>query len=337
MNKFYFLLISGLLGATSYATPKEIVLDLSHSVTGLEFDTTTGAWTGTFDDDEECIESQVFLFQHRSISDWSTWWGFTASKSADNSMRNDYITYQYSNMASGGIQLNEDGTVKLNEYGAPVVSPEMPYLVAYYSQYMSQRPVDMIFNDGKSYEAVGMYVNLSSYTYYTVCDGDGFARAFTNGDSLTLTVHGVSPTGEETTVDVKVASCDNGNLTTSRGWSYVDLTPLGLVDEIYFTMTSTDTGAYGPNTPLYFCLDKLTVRESDMSNIESIKPAGGDCNITYDRMTKTVRVDGPGYAAVYDVNGRKVIASESSEFSIEELEHGIYVVRTGASSLKIAR
>lgn len=269
------------------------------------------------------------------MSDWQTWWGFTVSNSADNSKRDNFITYQFSNMAKGGIVLNEDGTVKLDEAGAPVVSAEVPYLVGYYSPYMAARPVDMTFNDGKSYEAVGVYVNLTSWAYYGVQDGSGVARAFTNGDRFTLTVHGVAPNESEKEIEVELAAFDNGNLTVNRGWRYVDLSPLGQINELYFTMKSTDSGAYGDNTPAYFCLDKLMVRQKETSGLNDF--AGEQTTLSYDRASSAVTVSGAEFAVVYDATGRKVMATDSSEFSISNLPAGVYVIRAGSSSLKIAK
>ncbi len=319
----------------AYAQEKVTVLDLTNAGSALEFDAETGAWTDTYNDDSESIESQCFSFVHSSMSDWQTWWGFTVSNSADNSKRDNFITYQFSNMAKGGIVLNEDGTVKLDEAGAPVVSAEVPYLVGYYSPYMAARPVDMTFNDGKSYEAVGVYVNLTSWAYYGVQDGSGVARAFTNGDRFTLTVHGVAPNESEKEIEVELAAFDNGNLTVNRGWRYVDLSPLGQINELYFTMKSTDSGAYGDNTPAYFCLDKLMVRQKETSGLNDF--AGEQTTLSYDRASSAVTVSGAEFAVVYDATGRKVMATDSSEFSISNLPAGVYVIRAGSSSLKIAK
>lgn len=333
-NLLFVLALTSVFCAS--ADGKIITLDLSKATTALEFDKTTGAWSGTYDDDQESVESQCFSFVHSSMSEWQTWWGFTVSNSADNSPRDNYITYQFSNMAKGGIALNEDGSVKLDENGAPVVSAEIPYMVGYYSSYMAARPVDMTFNTGKSYEAVGVYVNLNSYTYYTVEGGDAYARSFTNGDRLTLTIHGVAADESEKEVVVTTASYDNGDLTINRGWRYVDLSSLGVVNELYFTIKSTDTGAYGDNTPAYFCLDKLMVRETASSGISDLSADGGKI-LGYDRESKIVTVSGADFAVVYDATGRKMMATDSAEFSIESLPSGVYVVRAGSASLKIAK
>ena len=44
-------------------------------------------------------------------------------------------------------------------------------------------------------------------------------------------------------------------------WKKVDLSELGYVTSIGFSVSSTDTGDWGMNTPAYFCIDKLTVEE----------------------------------------------------------------------------
>lgn len=336
MKKFLTSSLSALCVFSLLAQDDIITLDLSQSTTRLEFSETTGAWTETYNDDEESIESQCFSFVHSSISEWSTWWGFTASNSADNSFRDNFITYQFSNMARGGIALNEDGSIMTDDFGAPVVSPELPYLVSFYSPYMAARPVDVTFNTDKTYEAVGVYVNLNSYAYYAIQDGDSYARAFNNGDKFILTVHGVSPAGAESEVAVELASYSNGNLTINRGWSYVDLSELGEVNELYFTLKSTDTGSYGDNTPLYFCLDKLMVKESATSGLSNLNAAGSEI-IRYDRASKTVSIDGADFATVYDVTGRKIIATDSKTFSLDAVPAGVYVIRAGNACIKIAK
>lgn len=341
MNKIFISALT-LLAAGTVATSAQagdvITLDLTQSTTPLTFDEDSGAWTGTFDDEAGSIDSQVFSFVHSSMSEWATWWGFTASNSANNVCRDNTIKYQYSNMAEGGIALAEDGSIALDDNGAPVVSADVPYLVAYYSSYMSARPVDMAFADGKAYEAVGVYVNLSSYPYYSIEQGDSYCRAFHNGDRYALTIHGVASDESERTVEVPLATFDNGDITINRTWKYVDLSSLGEVNELYFTLTTTDMGDWGANTPMYFCLDKLMVKPAAGST-SAIATVGrpNAAAIGYDRATATVSIDGADYAAVYDTAGRRVAATEAASLSIASLPAGVYVVKAGNSSLKIVK
>lgn len=269
------------------------------------------------------------------MGDYNTWWGFTASNSADNSRPENTLTQQWSNMALGGIVLDSEGKVSTDKFGAPVTSATVPYMVAFYNAYFSSRPCDMVFTDGKAYQAVGVYVNLNSYPYYSIEYGDSFARAFTNGDNFKLIIHGVAPDESERTVEVTLAEYTNGNLTINRGWRYVDLTPLGEVNELYFTMESTDSGDYGMNTPGYFCLDKLMVKPATSSSVNAVAT---DSNaISYDRASATVTLRGRNYAAVYDTAGHQVMSADSNSFSIAGLPAGVYIIRTQGGSLKIAR
>ncbi len=321
--------------AMAQAQSDLITLDLTKSTTPLEFNDENGSWVDTYDDDAESIDSQVFSFVHSAMAEWKTWWGFTASNSADNARPEDTLTHQWSNMGVGGIVLNEDGTIKKNEFGAPVTSAEVPYLVAFYSSYMSARPVDMSFVDGQSYIAEGVYVNLNSYAYYSIEDGDSFARAFTDGDKFTLTIHGVAPDETEKTVEVSLASYTNGDLTINRGWKYVDLSDLGLVNEIYFTLESTDSGVYGMNTPGYFCLDKLMVTPNPNSSVQSV--SAEEANIAYERTSHTVSLTNAEFAIVYDMAGNKVMTADSKKFSVAGLAPGVYMVKAANKALKIIK
>ncbi len=337
MKKLNILAIAMMASAAAAAQNNDgvIVLDLSKSTTPLAFNEQTGAWEKTFSEDAPAIESQCFAFVHGAIEDYQTWWGFTASNSADNAPRTDYLTYQYSNMAEGGIALDENGAVRLNAAGAPEVSAEMPYLVAYYSPYSAKRPVDMTFNDGKNYDPVGVYVNLNTYVYNSVTFGDAYSRRFNQGDKYTLTVHGVAPDESEKTVEVSLASFDNGCITIASGWMYVDLTSLGTVNELYFTLDSTDTGDWGMNTPGYFCMDKLMVKPAEGASVDALRATRA--TLGYDRESHTVSVAGASFAAVYDTAGHMVMSSTDSTFSIDRLGAGVYMVKADDAVIKIAR
>ena len=115
----------------------------------MNFDAENGAWTGTYDDDAESIDSQCFSFVHNSMG--ITIPGGDSPHPTRPTMcaRTTPLKFQFSNMAKGGIVLNEDGTVKTDENDMPVVSAEVPYMVAYASSAFAKHPADMAFNDGK--------------------------------------------------------------------------------------------------------------------------------------------------------------------------------------------
>lgn len=341
MKKIFTLVLAlcSLSMANAAGNDDIITLDLTKADTEMTYNATTGQWNEI--ETNPTIDSQCFSFMHVAHNDYGMfyWYGFTASNSADNSIKDDFITYQYSNMAKGGIVLNEDGSVKTNKFGLPVTDASVPYILGYYSFYdeanSEGHACDIIINDGKSYDAVGVYINLNSYAYYTFINGYSVARPFSNGDKYYVTIHGVSPEGKEKTIDVDLCTYTNGDLMINRGWKYVDLTSLGTVNEIYFTVTTTDLGDWGPNTPLYFCLDKLMVKKNESSSAASL--LAGSNKISYDRANKIVTVGDAGFAAVYDVAGHIVMSSEAQSFSIDNLSSGVYVVKSGNNSLKIVK
>lgn len=313
-----------------------IMLDLSKATTTLEFDSENGSWTGTYDDDEESILSQCFEFVKGSMGDYNTWWGFTASNSTDNYMPENTLTQQWSNMAAGGIALNEDGTVKLDSFGAPVIDSKMPYLVSFCNSFFARHPASIVLDDENVYEPQGCYVNLNSYTFYSMMHGDGFARAFTNNDKLTLTIHGVSAHGDdEKTINVTLASFANGDFTASKGWKYVDLTSLGAVNEIWFSMTSTDSSAYGDNTPTYFCLDKLSVKKSTPTSAPELTDE--EASLAYNRDEKTATCAPGLFMTVCDTTGNQLMSTDSGHLSLSSLPAGVYLLRAGKRALKIAK
>lgn len=113
----------------------------------------------------------------------------------------------------------------------------------------------------------GMYITNSTYTYYTIRDGNDFSKAFggdtgNDPDYFLLTIKGYR-NGELTTdsVDFLLADyrfSDNSQDYIVDEWEYVDLTSLGAVDSLTFTYFSTDANDFGLLTPTYFCVDNIT-------------------------------------------------------------------------------
>ncbi len=334
-NRLIWIMLCAAIPLCGKAQETVVTLDLTKAVTEMTFDADNGAWNGTFDTSEEVVESQCFLFLKNCNPDYAMWWGFTASNSTDNTKKDDTMTYQYSSMTGGGIVLNEDGTIKRDENGVIEVSGDVPYMVGYYSEYNGENSTCVLFNDGKAHEAVGVYVSLVSYPYYVLQDGNPFGRMFNReNDKFTLTIHGVKEDESKVSVDVELGSYANGDMTLTRGWKYVDLSPLGKVNEMYFTMTSSDTGQWGMNTPGYFSLDKLMVK-TEVSNAPENKLQG--LHMTYDRSASVVALSEAAFAVVYNTQGHKVIATEGTKIDLSNLDSGIYVVKAGEETIKVVK
>lgn len=122
-------------------------------------------------------------------------------------------------------------------------------------------PAEISFQDGQAYNAVECYVTNSTYAYLAMKNGDdGFGGVKTDWgakDWFKLTITGYNAESETGTVEFLLAS---GTDIVST-WKKVDLTGLGRVSRLVFTLSSTDNGDWGMNTPSYFCLDRLKVSE----------------------------------------------------------------------------
>lgn len=112
----------------------------------------------------------------------------------------------------------------------------------------------------------GFYATNNTYAYNSMRDGDFFARQFHNGDWFKLTIRGyLHDTLKTDSVGFYLANflhpvpADNYILKT---WEWVDLESLGNVDSLQFTLSSTDNGAFGMNTPSYYCIDNFTTFET---------------------------------------------------------------------------
>ena len=107
----------------------------------------------------------------------------------------------------------------------------------------------------------GFFINNSAYAVNSMCNGDGYAKKFGKDDWFRLAI-GAMRNGEGIYSTVYVDLASNGEYIDK--WTYVDLTEFGKVDAIFFTLTSSDNGDSGMNTPAYFCMD----------NFGATKPAG---------------------------------------------------------------
>ena len=88
------------------------------------------------------------------------------------------------------------------------------------------------------------------------------------------------------------------------------------------------------NTPSYLCMDKLTVRKAQ----SGINAVSADANmLSYDRAAKTVSVADGAFAIIYDVNGNKLMSGEATTYDVSGLSRGVYIIRSGNTSMKFVR
>ena len=104
----------------------------------------------------------------------------------------------------------------------------------------------------------GFYVTNNVYAYSSITKGDWSGPAFGKDDWFLLTING-SLEGRAVNNQVEFYLAKGTDVVTA--WTYVDLSTLGKVDAISFTLTGSRTGDWGLNTPAYFCFDDLGAKK----------------------------------------------------------------------------
>lgn len=179
-----------------------------------------------------------------------SWSGFVTSNKTNTTWPG--VNNQYSAFAGGGAA--NDGTAMPGEV----------YSVAY----LSEGPVTITLDDHVGAPQF-MHVTNTTYAALSMRDGDMFAKPFggpdgTDPDFFLLTVEGFDADEQLTgAVEFYLADyrfADEALDYLVDEWRYVDLTPLGTdVRTLRFSLSSSDVGAFGMNTPAYFAFDNLTV------------------------------------------------------------------------------
>lgn len=113
----------------------------------------------------------------------------------------------------------------------------------------------------------GFYITNTTYAALSMMHGDDFSKKFggvngTDPDFFALSIQGYAGGQEVSTLSYYLAdfrSEDSGDDYILTDWSWVDLTALGTVDELRFSLSSSDNGQFGMNTPAYFAMDDLTI------------------------------------------------------------------------------
>jgi len=186
-------------------------------------------WNGS--DGSGGFVSRGATFNNNYDMEWDSWDGFAYSNLTDTMFAG--FDAQYNAIPGSGAR------------GSKI------YAVAYVSTFAADPPTITL---EKEKRVTGAYFTNTNYAYYSMRDGDDFAKKFTADDRFTLTITGINAAGLETgTVEFNLA--DGRNIVNN--WTWVDLSGLGSIKQLTFSLSSTDMEEWGMNTPAYFCLDHL--------------------------------------------------------------------------------
>ncbi len=191
----------------------------------------------------------------------------------------------------------------------------------------------------------GLYVTNNNYAYYSMLNGDGFAKKFgdTTGTNSGLP-QGTYPdyykmifrgyrNGALTTDSVEFYLADYRAANSAadyivKDWKWVSLTSLGRVDSLHIQLRSSDSGPWGLNTPAYFCLDNFTTNETlgvDNSAVAALKVYP---NPAVENITVEAAAGVPARISVVDISGKMVLSVQPTEvkttLAIGNLPAGTY-------------
>jgi len=113
----------------------------------------------------------------------------------------------------------------------------------------------------------GFYITNTTYAGLTMRDGDFFSKQFggvtgDDPDFFRLDIEGFDQDGRSKGIvefylaDYRFA--DNSLDYIVDEWTWLDLSSLGTVTTLRYSLASTDVGSFGINTPTYFAFDELT-------------------------------------------------------------------------------
>jgi hypothetical protein len=337
----------------------ELVLNLYDTSGGVNwYDTVAGNpaarkgggyWTGTYDTNKGDLQFGNFVLPHYGATYGTVgyWGGFTTGTNGDSSNYGypdtshhvgsvDWIDNQWGIMAAGGIDPLYNNPVK-----------GVPYLIAY-----EGTRLDVHLANGSSFIPQEVYICAHPWPYYGNFFGDGFARPLNRpGDYFVLKITGLSGSGDPVANPIidtlaKYDALQQYGVWQSSSWHSVNLNveeePASAVT-LRFELETTDTGQYGPNTALYFCMDKLKVTELEVAQtgavVRKAKPADKISTVEVKDYLPLTSYTG-GEILVHDAKGKvalKTTVKAGEKINLSKLPAGEYRLRHGHRSIPIKK
>lgn len=188
-------------------------------------------------------------------------------------------------------------------------------------------------------QMAGFYVNNSTYAYLSMKNGDSFAKKFggvsgNDQDWFKLKIQKyfggiLSPNDSVTFYLADFRFAINAQDYIVKNWQYVNLTSLGNVDSLKFTLTSSDNSGGYMNTPSYFCMDNFQTLNL-VSGITENKIVENSVNIYPNPTTNQLNISSTfsiDKIEIYNQLGSLVFQSNSTVNDISTLETGIYLLK----------
>jgi hypothetical protein len=315
-----------------------------------------GYWSQTYFNTAGFNDGSFKLTHNSGASSYSYWSGFTSGANGDT--RNygfadttghvgsvNWVTNQWGIMAGGGLTSTLPVTV----------TPGSPYLIAYWDYFSDgidpdSHSLQISLNGDSLFTPNEIYVCNHPWPYYGNFFGDGFARPLNQpGDYFILKIHGVSATNTlvGTVIDTLAVydPSEPFGVHQNPNWHRISFPRWSNVKSLYFTMESTDEyPPYGPNTAVYFCLDKLKVTKTGGVASASVIPK----KAKVPAVPKSVEVTDyfpvtsytGGDVSVHNVEGKEVwktTVKAGEKINLSKLPIGEYRLRHGHKFIPVKK
>ncbi len=188
-----------------------------------------------------------------------------------------------------------------------------------------------------------MFITNSTYTALAIKNGTSYSEPFStdSSDYLKLIIYFINNNDTIANKEFYLADYTNSTPVVVKDWQKLDFTSKEnlVVTKLAFDMVTTDVGDYGPNTPLYFCIDDISFSIDDLKvtitrlpvklypnpSADYIKLGGNYANV------KILSIDGK---AVLNVNNYH----KNQALDINFLNPGTYIIQTrNNNEIKISK
>lgn len=184
-----------------------------------------------------------FTLNNNYNATYGSWSGFAVSSRLDNTFGGADYNHQYGAYAPAHAGLTGSGG-------------SATYAVAY-----NGATGDALINLPTGADPSSIDITNTTYAAQSITLGDGFARAFQPGDFFRLDILGFSDLNGNGnaigSVSFFLADYRGSALQLVSDWTTVDLSSLAGSQSLAFSLTSTDVGDFGMNTPATFAIDNL--------------------------------------------------------------------------------
>jgi hypothetical protein len=300
------------------ATSNGKYVDMNVSVSGNDVTVTVG--TATFDDvalgsngywQGESGENDMFsggwMFYNYYMPEYMFWGGFTASNHTD--MSQSGLDAQYTAASGGGY----DGST---QYGVA---------------YAMGVQCDVHASDNLAHTVTGCYVTNNLWAYQNMHDGDATATAFggptgNDPDWFKLTATGKNASGQTVgTAEFYLADyrfSNNEEDYILNTWEWFDLSTLGAVHTISFSLSSSKNDSGGMITPAYFCIENFNGEAPTPPTPPQDQPpyvVNPVDDVVFDEYPQTIEINLEGVATDPDNDDELIVYSLVSNSNTTEL------------------